>query len=141
MPTSPPLPPRQRRRAAAAVELALVLPLLVFLFVLTVDYARLFYYTQTLDNCARNGALYACDAYAATQSPYASVNDAALADAPDSFRSQLTVTSSTATTSAGQEVVVTVGYTFTTMTQYPGVPTQMNLTRTVRMRVVPASPN
>ena len=42
----------------AAVELAVISTFLVPLFVLTLDFARLFYYQVTIDNCARNGALY-----------------------------------------------------------------------------------
>src|SRR5262245_59297167 len=78
--------PRNRRRlrarpGAAVVELAFVLPLVMFLFVLTVDYARVFYYTLTVQNCARNGALWASDPVAKAASAYASVEEAALADA------------------------------------------------------------
>ena len=46
------------RRGLAAVELALLLPLLVFLCMATVDFARVIYALVTLQNCARNGALY-----------------------------------------------------------------------------------
>lgn len=45
-------------RGAAAVELAVVLPVLVFLSMATVDFARLVNVQLTLQNCARNGALY-----------------------------------------------------------------------------------
>src|SRR5437879_2256200 len=44
------------RLGAAAVELAVLLPFLVFLFLVGTDYCRLFYYSLTLANCARNGA-------------------------------------------------------------------------------------
>ena len=46
------------RRGAAAVELALLLPVLVFCSMMTVDFARVAYVQVTLQNCARNGALY-----------------------------------------------------------------------------------
>jgi hypothetical protein len=42
----------------AAVELALLLPLLVFACMAAVDFARVIYAMVTLQNCARNGALY-----------------------------------------------------------------------------------
>ena len=71
------------RSGAAAVELAILLPLLVFLFVVAVDFSRVFYYTLTITNCARNGAIYASDPVAAAESPYGSVQDAALATATD----------------------------------------------------------
>jgi Flp pilus assembly protein TadG len=38
------------RSGASAVELALLLPFLVFLFVITVDFGRIFYYSLTLTN-------------------------------------------------------------------------------------------
>src|SRR5262245_64291139 len=74
---------RARRGGAAAVELALLLPLLAFLFVVAVDFCRLFYYSLTVNNCARNGALYGCDptGAAAGGSPYTSMNQAVMADA------------------------------------------------------------
>jgi hypothetical protein len=42
----------------AAVELAFLLPLLVFATMAAVDFARIAYAQVTLQNCARNGALY-----------------------------------------------------------------------------------
>src|SRR6516164_9600711 len=49
---------RRPRRGAAMIELALLLPFLCFLFVITVDWARVFYFDLTVENCARCGALY-----------------------------------------------------------------------------------
>ena len=49
---------RDARRGAAAVELAMLLPVLVFCSMMTVDFARIAYVQVTLQNCARNGALY-----------------------------------------------------------------------------------
>ena len=49
---------REARRGAAAVELALLLPVLVFCSMMSVDFARVAYVQVTLQNCARNGALY-----------------------------------------------------------------------------------
>ena len=48
-----PIPPRAARRGAAVVELAVILPLLVFLFLVVVDYCRLFYFSQVVTGCAR----------------------------------------------------------------------------------------
>src|SRR5947209_20497020 len=50
--------PRDHRPGIAAVELALLLPFLLFTFLAGVDFARVFYYQLTLTNCARNGAAY-----------------------------------------------------------------------------------
>src|SRR5919197_6524949 len=52
---------RQVRRGASTVELAILLPFLCFLFCVAIDYARVFYFALTVQNCARNGAYYASD--------------------------------------------------------------------------------
>ncbi len=108
----------------------------MFLVVTAVDFARVFYYTQVVENCARNGAIYGSNLTTA-QSPYASLPDAALADAPD-LSPAPTVTSTTATDANGNPCIqVTVSWQFQTVTKYPGVPDTMTLTRTVQMRVAP----
>jgi|SRR5579875_1769243 len=128
----------RRRRGASAVELALLLPVLSLLFLFTTDFARVYYHYSIVTNCARNGALYASDPTAPLESPYANVTDAALADASN-LSPQPTVTS---TTSADRSSVqVTVVYPFTTITNYPGIPNPINLTRTVQMRIAPTQPN
>ncbi|HTU21568.1 MAG TPA: TadE/TadG family type IV pilus assembly protein [Gemmataceae bacterium] len=129
------------RRGSAAVELALLLPLLGLLFLITVDFARLYYHYSIVTNCARNGALYGSDPTSSSESPYADVTAAALADAPD-LSPQPTVSSANGTDSSGNPYVeVTVVYPFTTISSYPGLSNPINLTRTVQMRVAPATPN
>jgi Flp pilus assembly protein TadG len=136
---------RTRRPGASAVELALLLPLLGLLFLVTLDFARLYYYYSIVTSCARNGALYASDPVAARESPYASVQEAAQADAQSSnnnLNSLPSVTSNNGTDAAGNPYVeVTVAYPFQTISNYPGLPNPINLTRTVRMRIVPSMPN
>lgn len=133
--------PSDRRPAAAAVELAALLPFLMFIAVIATDWARLFFYTITLEACARNGALYAADKVGATTSPYRSVSEAALAEAP-SLGVTATVTSSQTTDSNGSAaVIVTVNMPFTTITNFPGVPSSQTLTRSVQMRVAPLATN
>lgn len=130
------------RRGAAAVELAILLPFLAFLLVVMVDFARVFYYALAVTNCARNGAVYACDPVAAAESPYASLTEAVLADAND-LNPLLTLSSVTYGTNpdGSRYVEVTVAYPFRTLTNYPGVPSQVDLRRSVRMRVARALPN
>lgn len=125
----------RRDRGAAVVELALLLPVLMFLMVVGVDFCRVFYFSQVLGNCARNGALYAADAKSAARNLYSSTQNAALADAGD-LSPQPTVTSASGTDSAGNAyVTVTVTWQFNTLTSFPGIPNE-TLTRTVRMRKV-----
>ena len=40
------------------MELAVLLPFLLFIFVAAVDFGRIFYYEVAVTNCARSGALY-----------------------------------------------------------------------------------
>ena len=125
------------RRAVAAVELAVLLPFLALVFVIAVDYARVFYYSQTIEACARNGALYASDPVAAAQSPYDDTTDAALADAGN-LSPQPTVSTSNGTDAAGNATVsVTVSWTFQTVCAFPLIPNSVPLSRTVTMRVAP----
>ena len=130
-------PRRHSRRGTAIVELALLLPFLGFAFAIAVDYARIIYHSQTIENCARAGALYACDSVTAAQSPYSSIAQAALVDAAN-LSPQPTVTSMTGTDTAGNSyVTVTVAGQFRTITGFPGIPSTVNLSRSVRMRTVP----
>ena len=134
-------PPRPARRAAATVELAVLAPFLAFLFVAVVDYGRIFYHSLTVENCARNGALYGSDALAAAESPYKSIQDAALADAGN-LSPTPTVSSTTGTDGDGHPYVeVTVSHDFSTVVSYPGVPKTTTISRTVRMRVAATVPN
>ena len=123
------------------VELAVLLPLLVFLFVIGVDFARVYYYSVTLTNCARAGAMYASDPTASAESPFASTQEAALADATN-LSPAPTVTTVNGVDGSGRPYVeVTAAYTFKTITGFPGVPNQVNLTRKVRMNVSASIPN
>ena len=128
----------ERRRGAAAVELAVLLPFLCFVFVASLDFCRVFYYSVTVSNCARNGAAYgSADQVRARDTN--GILAAAQADARFNLDTQrLTVNSST--DADASYVQVTVNYPFTTITQYPAIPRQTNLSRTVRMDVVPATP-
>jgi Flp pilus assembly protein TadG len=132
---------RSRRCAAAATELALLLPFLGGLLLITIDFARLYYHYTIVTNCARNGALYLSDPTVTNESPYANVTAAAQADASD-LSPLPTVNSTNGTDSSSNPYVeVTVTYPFQTISSYPGLPNPINLTRTVRMRVSPTSPN
>ena len=83
------------------------------------------------------GRLYASDPKAPAYNLYATVQDAALADAPD-LSPQPTVTSTTGTDLAGNAyVTVTVTWEFQTITGFPGVPNKVSLSRPVQMRIAP----
>jgi Flp pilus assembly protein TadG len=131
---------RRSRRGVAAVELAVLLPLLAFLFVIGTDFARIFYFHLTLTNCARNGALYGSqDPVRAADT--AGIQNAALADATNLSPAPLVTSLTGVDSSDGSPYVeVTVRWTFRTITDYPGVPATTELVRTVRMRVAPVTP-
>ena len=123
-------------RGAAAVEFAVLLPFLLFVLVLSVDFARIFYFSQVITNCARNGAAWASDPSAPAYNLYSSVSQAALADATN-LSPQPTVTSSTGTDASGNAYVsCTVSWQFHTFTSFPGVP-NVTLNRTVVARSAP----
>jgi Flp pilus assembly protein TadG len=125
---------------AAVVELAILLPLLVFMFLLAVDFARVFYFSLTLTNCARAGAIYAADPTVKGESPFASTQAAALADATN-LSPQPTITESTGMDASGRTYVeVTANNSFNTITGFPGIPQSINLQRTVRLYVAAKSP-
>jgi Flp pilus assembly protein TadG len=130
-----------RRRGAAVVELAVMLPLLVLLFLVTVDFARVYYYSLTLTNCARNGALYASDPTSAVESPFPNVVQAARSDAAN-LSPPPQISQNYGIDASGRNYVeVTATYTFSTMTKFPIIPSDLQLTRTVRMFVAANTPN
>jgi Flp pilus assembly protein TadG len=132
-------PGPRARSGAAAVELAITLPLLVFLVVITIDFARVYRNAQIVMACARNGAVYGSDSPARAANT-AGISAAALADAQD-LSPAPTVSSATGTDTDGNMFVrVTVAGDFQTITRYPGVPSAVTITRTVQLRVAPTQP-
>jgi Flp pilus assembly protein TadG len=133
------------RSGLAVVELALLLPLLCCLFVAAVDYARVFYFDLTLANAARNGAIYGSqDATKAADT--SGIKTIALYDAtnlPTKVVNGVSYPLVSSSTSGSNPtlVTVTVTYPFTTITNYPGIPHQIILSRTVQMTVTPLTPN
>jgi Flp pilus assembly protein TadG len=142
---------RQRhvRRGAATVELAVLLPFLAFLFVIGIDWARIFYTSMILENACRNAAYYASEYPGATDKMvygYQDTGDAAaddmelnttLGSSQSTIDSTLTVyygpTSSSSygtqytsgavpdsTDSYGTKVkIITVTYPFSMVSQFP----------------------
>lgn len=124
------------RRGAAAVELAILLPILCFIAFLAIDYGRVVPAAMTVADCARHGALYAADPTLASSTPYATVEEAALASAEELSPSPTVATAEGTDANGADYVEVTVSYTFRTL-GYPGIPDSIPLSRTVRMPVAP----
>jgi Flp pilus assembly protein TadG len=150
---------RTARDGAQVVELALLLPFLAFMFIIVLDWARIFYYSITVSNCARNGALYMAFQQSAstTTAPYTDsglvnlyvnaanpVTAAALADASN-LAPAPTVATNTGSDTYGNYVEVTVAYAFQSVTGFSvppfSVPPNTSLSSTCRMYVCPETPN
>jgi Flp pilus assembly protein TadG len=128
----------ERTRAGAAIaELAMALPILLVVFAFTVDFARVYYFTQIVSDCARNGAMYASHPDLRELSPYETAEQAALAGA-DNLSPKPTVTSQTIKDTSDTELaVVTVKYPFKRL--FPLIiKGDLNIESTSRMRVCPA---
>ena len=150
-------PPRRQRRAAAAVEFAVLLPFLAFLFVIAVDYGRIIYYTVTIDNCVHNGAIFASQTFDNQnqqwignnqywQTPSGEISDIVKATLADGGSLSPALTSDNVSVTNGSDAdgntttTVTITYTFQTVTKFPGVPSDVTIVRSCQMRVAPATP-
>src|SRR5438874_2728365 len=133
---------RRGRRGVAAAELAVLLPFLAFVFVIAVDWSRIIYYTVTVSNCARNGALWASDPYSQTISPYTTITAAALADAPNlnPKPSVKDPPDKGVDVNGSAYVDCQVTLDFKTITNLPGVPSTTRIVRTVRVYTAPQNP-
>jgi Flp pilus assembly protein TadG len=127
------------RPGVAAAELAIWLPFLVLMFAATVDFCRVYFTTQTLQNCASVAAMYASGvAYAdpATTSASEAAVQAALAEGA-SLHPPLQASNVTISSPSGS-AQVTVTYDFPLLTRLPGLAASVTITRKVTMASVPA---
>jgi hypothetical protein len=114
------------RRGAATVELAVLLPFLAFMFVIGVDWSRIFFTSMTIQNAARNAAYYASEYPGVTDKMiygYPTVWDAAA----DDVETPLGITNMNlyyggGSGSTGTKVAFGTGSTYGTQVQ-PNVPT------------------
>ena len=125
-------------RGQALVELALIAPILIILMLGVIDYGRVYFAYISVTNGARIGADYAA-AGPAEAADTAAIKAAALGDTTNLLNQSPTnpeVTVTTANDSQGRLYAdVTMTYTFTTLFPWPGLPTSINVERTVRSRV------
>jgi Flp pilus assembly protein TadG len=139
-----PIASQRRRSGAAAVEMALVAPLLAFLFVVTVDFGRIFYYQLTLNNCARNGAIYGSNLRSYQETgwvqPYNNAVNATLMDGAG-LNPPLDATMVEVDNGQGSDgnpnVTVSINYPFTMITNFPGINSTFTLRAQSSMRVAP----
>jgi Flp pilus assembly protein TadG len=123
------------RRGVAAVELAVLAPFLALVFVITVDFARVFYYQLTINDCARNGALFGSDLRSYTDATSLVVAGGATLNPPLTAE-QVSVVKAKGS-DGNPNVTVTVNYSFTTVTHFPGLRNTFNLKAATSMRVAP----
>ncbi len=129
---------RRNDRGQALVELALIAPVLIILMLGVIDYGRVYFAYVSVTNGARIGADYASGS-ATRAADTAGIKAAALGDTTDLLDQSPTnpeVTVVTANDSQGQLYAdVTMTYTFSTLFPWPGLPTSIDIERTVRSRV------
>ena len=118
----------------------MIAPVLIILMLGVIDYGRVYFAYISVTNGARIGADYA--ASGPTQAAdTAAIKAAALGDTSDLLNQSPTnpeVTVVTASDSQGSLYAdVTMTYTFTTLFPWPGLPTSIDIERTVRSRVAP----
>ena len=127
------------RKGVAATELALILPLFVFLFVLGVDFGRVFYVEFIVVNAARCGAIYG-STNPKCANDTAGIQQKVHAEAQNLDPQIMQISAVTETDSAGNPCIdVTVTYPFTTVTSYL-IPTNLNVASRTRMPVGPVLP-
>jgi hypothetical protein len=124
----------------------MLLPTLGLFAVMIVDFSRVFYFYLTITNCALNGATYASGAIgtkvsASSPATTADITNYVNYDATNLGGKAKVVVSPLGTDSYGQYVDVTVTYQFNTIVDFLGLTPPMNLSRTVRTRVVQQNPD
>jgi Flp pilus assembly protein TadG len=130
-----------QRRGAAAVEMAIVLPLMLSLSMMTFDFGSTVSTYLVLSNAARAGADYGATHHvtAVSRSNWESKITNAIQTEMSNFKnfdSKLLQTVISTTTNADQsmQVVVDLRYKHNTIVPWPGLPTQLSLHYRVEMR-------
>lgn len=133
---------------ASFVELALVLPLFLLMLIPVVDLGRGFYAAIEVASAAHAGAMYGVanpnDAVGMVTAAKAGASNLSSVDATATYGCECSdgsspVASCTSTPSCTYNYVtyvdVTVTSPYRTVFGYPGLPSSMNITREVRLRV------
>ena len=136
----------------AIVELTLLLPLLVLIFLAAADLARMFYHATALTQAARSGAQYGAQNMA-TSADVAGMTQAAMSSAADDlgtitlapaphryFQCGTEATTPSEVPCADKRapkvfVEVSVEKTFSTLFNYPGIPHAVPMSRVATLRV------
>jgi Flp pilus assembly protein TadG len=139
------------------VEFAVLLPFLTCMLLGLIDLGRLFYCSMTLENSLHNGMLFVSQSFDNQNQQWigntqywqgpngnlSAMDDAVQLDATNITPSlpDGSISSTSGTDSDGNSIItVTVSYTFTPLVPYPGLPSQVPITRSGQIRVAPAVP-
>jgi Flp pilus assembly protein TadG len=132
---------RQARPGAAAAELAALLPVLMMVVLGCVDFGRFASLYIALTNAARAGAGLGCmhpNTPATNSAWQAQVTQAVAAEMsqdPGFDSTKFSATALSVTESSGMwRVEVSATYSFTTLVSWPGIPSNVTLSRTVVLR-------
>jgi hypothetical protein len=112
------------------------MPLLVIFLVTASDFARAYTASIAISSAAREGASFGSRSNT-NASDGTAIRNAALAENPTIWGVAPVVTSDTDTDEYGFEYVeVTVDYEFSTIFSFPPVPDSVDMSQTVRMRII-----
>lgn len=118
------------------VELALVMPILVLFLLIAGDFGRAYSANIAITSAAREGASYGSRS-ATTATDNTAIREAALAQNPTIWGVAPIVTSDVQEDEFGFDYVeVTVEYEFETIFSFPPIPETVDLSKTVRMRII-----
>jgi Flp pilus assembly protein TadG len=150
---------RPARRGNAIVETALLLPLLIGFFLFAIDFARILYYTITIENCVQDAALFGSLVFDNQNQQWVG-NVQYWANPNGTIVSQesavclldgtnlnppipgANISISSGTDADGNPVnLVSVTYTFNTIVPYPGIPSPVTITRSAQIRIAPPVPS
>jgi len=128
-----------RRRAFGGqglVELALVMPILVLFLLIAADFGRAYTAHIAISSAAREGASFGSRSLDNAENA-AAVRDAALAQNETIWGDAPTVSSAVGEDEFGYDYIeVEVDYTFDVLFPFPPIPDSLDMSRTVRMRVI-----
>ena len=129
-----------QRHGAAAVECALLLPLLVLLIAAAGDFARIYYNTQVIADCARVGALYLANPDVSDKSEYETA-EAIVLECAKNLSPAPTVLVFQDKNATPPFVEVTVTQKFSRLFPFvlPSVPPEIVVTRKSRARFFPSA--
>lgn len=137
--------PRKRKTScercgAAVVEFALVLPLLMLLFAMGVDFARIYFNAQVVAGCARLGAHYIANPDLGDKTDHENVEAIVLECAKNlSPAPTVSVYMNREATPAYVEVTVTHKFKRFCPLALPSVPPEIEVTRKSRARLYPGA--